>query len=104
MSSTKDFSSSISTLSHKRNFWYIVGSVLIVLILAGGYLYYQSAQQKSKAQRPAVHRFKPQPSVREVSSSAPAAPEQWSRRLQPIWHFQTVVHQAAPTLRYTRSM
>ncbi len=48
MSSIKDFSSSISTLSHKRNFWYIVGSVLIVLILAGGYLYYQSAQQKSK--------------------------------------------------------
>ena len=49
MSSTKDFSSSISTLSHKRNFWYIVGSVLIVLILAGGYLFYQSAQQKSKS-------------------------------------------------------
>ncbi len=48
MSSTKDSSSSTSTLSHKRNFWYIVGSVLIVLILAGGYLYYQSAQQKSK--------------------------------------------------------
>jgi len=49
MSSIKDFSSSISTLSHKRNFWYIVGSVLIVLILVGGYLYYQSAQQKSKS-------------------------------------------------------
>jgi len=49
MSSTKDSSSSLSTLSHKRNFWYIVGSVLIVLIMAGGYLYYQSAQQKSKS-------------------------------------------------------
>src|SRR5271157_4098764 len=49
MSSTKDSSSSLSTLSHKRNFWYIVGSVLIVLIMAGGYLYYRSTQQKSKA-------------------------------------------------------
>ena len=98
MSSIKDFSSSISTLSHKKNFWYIVGSVLIVLILAGGYLFYQSAQQKIKAQPPPVHRFKPQRSVRVASSSAPAAPEPWSRLQQPIWHFQTVVHQAAPTL------
>ncbi len=54
MSSTKNSStptptSVLSTLIHKRNFWYIVGSVLIVLILAGGYLYYQSAQQKSKS-------------------------------------------------------
>ncbi len=50
MSSTSDSSpSTLSTLIHKRNFWYITGSVLIILILAGGYLYYQSAQQKSKA-------------------------------------------------------
>ncbi len=49
MSSTNDSSAPISTMSHKRNFWYITGSVLIILILGGGYLYYQSAQQKSKA-------------------------------------------------------
>src|SRR5271157_6052387 len=49
MSSTKDSSSPIPTLSHKRNFWYIIGSVLIVLILIGGYLYYRSTQQTSKA-------------------------------------------------------
>ena len=49
MSSVKDFFASISTLSHKRNFWYITGSVLLVFIIVGGYLYYQSAQQKSKS-------------------------------------------------------
>ncbi len=52
MSSTTDPSTptptSISTLIHNRNFWYVTGSVLLVLILVGGYLYYQSAQQKSK--------------------------------------------------------
>ena len=52
MSSTTDPSTptptSISTLIHNRNFWYITGSVLLVLILVGGYLSYQSAQQKSK--------------------------------------------------------
>jgi len=36
-------------MSHKRNFWYITGSVLIVLVLVVGYLIFQSAQQKSKA-------------------------------------------------------
>ena len=53
MSSTTDPSTptptSISTLIHKRNFWYIAGSILLVLIIVGGYLYYQSAQQKSKS-------------------------------------------------------
>ena len=51
MSSTTDPSTptSLSTLIHKRNFWYITGSVLLILILVGGYLYYQSAQQKSKS-------------------------------------------------------
>jgi len=49
MSSTSESSSSISQLSHKKNFWYILGSVVIILILAGGYWYYQSAQKKSKA-------------------------------------------------------
>ena len=49
MSSTSESSSSISQLSHKKNFWYILGSVVIVLILAGGYWFYQSAQKKSKA-------------------------------------------------------
>ena len=52
MSSTTDPSTSaptsISTLIHNRNFWYITGSVLLVLILVGGYLSYQSAQQQSK--------------------------------------------------------
>jgi RND family efflux transporter MFP subunit len=47
MSSTKDSPTSISTVSHKRNIWYIVGAILLVLIVAGGYWYYQSAQQKS---------------------------------------------------------
>ena len=53
MSSTTDPSTptptSISTLIHKRSFWYIAGSILLVLIIVGGYLYYQSAQQKSKS-------------------------------------------------------
>ena len=58
MSSTTDSStptptptsiSTLSTLIHNRKFWYITGSILLVLILVGGYLYYQSAQQKSKS-------------------------------------------------------
>src|SRR5271157_1661014 len=49
MSSTTDSSTPISTLSHKRNYWYIIGSVLLVLIIVGGYLYYRSTQQTSKA-------------------------------------------------------
>jgi RND family efflux transporter MFP subunit len=49
MSSTTDSSRPTPTLIHNRNFWYIIGSVLLVLIIVGGYLYYRSTQQKSKA-------------------------------------------------------
>ena len=49
MSSVKESSSSISPMSHRRNFWYVVGSVLIVVILAGAYFYYHSVQQKRSA-------------------------------------------------------
>src|SRR5271157_2761601 len=49
MSSTTDSSTPTSTMSHNRNFGYVTGSIILVLIIVGGYLYYQSAQQKSKA-------------------------------------------------------
>jgi len=49
MSGLKNFWAYLVTLSRKKNFWYIAGSVLIVLILIIGYSIYHSAQQKSKA-------------------------------------------------------
>ena len=49
MSSTTDSPSSVSQPIHNRNVWYIIGSIILILIIVGGYLYYQSVQQKSKS-------------------------------------------------------
>jgi HlyD family secretion protein len=49
MSGIKNFWASLSELSRKKNFWYITGSVLIVLVLVVGYLIFHSAQQRSRA-------------------------------------------------------